>query len=92
MTIQCARCGKDVEVKWTGARPKYCPDCAYLSKLERSRDSRARGQDRIAKANAELRHNADLWDHAIEVMRQTGKSYRECQVEGLFYTTEVDQI
>ena len=85
MTIQCARCGKAVEIKHTGARPKYCPDCAYQSKLERSRESRARRPDRVAKAKADLRHNADLWDHAIKIMQRTGKSYAQCQVEGLFY-------
>lgn len=90
MTIKCVRCGKDVEVKWTGARPKYCPDCAYLAMLERSRASSRQRRARSAGANAEIKTNADLWAHAIKVMRQTGKSYRECQVEGLFYTTEVD--
>lgn len=92
MTIQCARCGKDVEVKWTGARPKYCPDCAYLSKLERARESGRQRHARAAGSNADINTNADLWAHAIKVMQRTGKSYRECQVEGLFYTEEVDQI
>lgn len=89
MIIQCARCDKAVEIKHTGARPKYCPDCAYLSKLERSRASRARRPDRVAKANADLRHNADIWAHAIKVMQRTGKSYAQCQVEGLFYEEDL---
>ena len=84
MTIQCARCGKDVEVKWTGARPKYCPDCAYLSMLERARESSRQRHARAASASAEIKTSTDLWARAIKVMQQTGKSYAQCQVEGLF--------
>lgn len=86
MTIQCVICGKDVTVKHTGARPKYCPDCAARVQRERTIDSHRRR----SQSKPLVRTNADLWAHAIKVMRQTGKSYAQCQVEGLFYTTEVD--
>ena len=86
MTIQCMRCGKSVDVKRKGARPKYCRDCAIVVHREQT----AKSHRKLAQAKKATKANADLWAHAIKVMRQTGKSYRECQVEGLFYTTEVD--
>ena len=84
MTIRCARCGKVVEVKPKAYYQKYCPECSAESKTE----SIAKSRLKQAKAKRTVRTNADLWAHAIKVMQRTGKSYAQCQVEGLFYMTE----
>lgn len=88
MTIQCARCGQTVETKPRSYNQRYCQVCAAIVRSE----SVAKCRRKKAQAKHAAKTSAVLWAHAIKVMQKTGKSYAQCQVEGLFYTTEVDQI
>lgn len=84
MLRSCRLCGAPFEAQ--NNAQGYCSrDCSREAARIRDREYRRRKKQASRPASRTVTpSNAAKWERALEVMRETGKSYGQCQAEGLF--------
>lgn len=84
MLRTCRLCGAPFEAQ--NNAQGYCShECSREAARIRDREYRRRKKQASRPASRTgPPSNAAKWERALEVMRETGKSYGQCQAEGLF--------